>query len=198
MKKLNIDWSNHFVAFISSLVGILIAFQLNDFQENAKEHERLKVALQAIKAEIKTNLEIYRYNKDTIGNWLEYEEFIVSHSKPEGLLVSESELDFVKLLHAKRFSNNKLLGKKNDTLYIYSNNQFTLNATPKVGISSNNWEAAKSSAVLNYLDQPRMAALVQIYNWIQRDIGEDELAIYKMLVRKRYLHLKMHAIADIY
>jgi len=34
-----IDWLNHMIAFLSALLGIVIAFQLEDFQEDQKAQE---------------------------------------------------------------------------------------------------------------------------------------------------------------
>ena len=53
MKK--IDWLNHFVAFASSLLGILIAFQLDNWRESRGENEKMQIALQGIKKEIENN-----------------------------------------------------------------------------------------------------------------------------------------------
>jgi len=71
-----IDWLNHTVAFFSALLGILIAFQLEDYADNRKDNEELKSALNAIKNEINNNLNIYQTNVDQLGDWLEYWEVI--------------------------------------------------------------------------------------------------------------------------
>ena len=57
-KLSNIDWSNHIVAFFSALLGILIAFQLQDYQDDQKEEEELQITLEAIKKEIENNQNI--------------------------------------------------------------------------------------------------------------------------------------------
>lgn len=43
--KSKIDWVNHLIAFLSALLGILIAFQLEDYQEKQQEKEKLQIAL---------------------------------------------------------------------------------------------------------------------------------------------------------
>lgn len=70
MKK--IDWPNHTIAFVSALLGILIAFQLEYYREEHQEDEELRKALIIIKEEVENNLEIYKLNTDRLGKWFDY------------------------------------------------------------------------------------------------------------------------------
>jgi len=70
MKK--IDWSNHIIAFLSALLGILIAFRLEFIREEHQEQEQLDKALIVIKEEIENNLKIYKSNSDSICAWIDY------------------------------------------------------------------------------------------------------------------------------
>ena len=70
MKK--IDWPNHIIAFLSALLGILIAFRLEFLREEHQEQEQLEKALIVIKEEIENNLKIYKTNSDNICAWIDY------------------------------------------------------------------------------------------------------------------------------
>ena len=70
-----IDWRNHFVAFLSALLGILIAFQLEDYSDNKQKEEELEIIIKSIKVEIQNNLGIYETNVRRLSEWLEYYSF---------------------------------------------------------------------------------------------------------------------------
>lgn len=44
-----IDWRNHFVAFLSALLGIFIAFQLENWREGRIERERVSYCCQVFR-----------------------------------------------------------------------------------------------------------------------------------------------------
>jgi hypothetical protein len=67
-----IDWPNHIIAFVSALLGILIAFQLEYYREEHKEDEELSKALIIVKKKVENNLQIYKTNTDNLGHWLAY------------------------------------------------------------------------------------------------------------------------------
>jgi len=60
--KNKIDWLNHGIAFLAALLGILIAFQLDDYQEDQQRKKELQITLSSIKKEIESNRRIYRFN----------------------------------------------------------------------------------------------------------------------------------------
>ena len=55
-KKHNIDWLNHFVGLISVLLGVLIAFGLNSWNESRKEDRVIQTVLVNIQDEMENNL----------------------------------------------------------------------------------------------------------------------------------------------
>jgi len=55
MKK--IDWTNHFIEFITVVIGILLAFGLNALYESRKEAHIVNKHLEGIKQEIVLNSE---------------------------------------------------------------------------------------------------------------------------------------------
>ncbi len=70
MKK--IDWPNHIIAFLSALLGILIAFRLQYYRENQQERQQLDKAMIVIKEELENNLNIYRTNSEQLCRWVDY------------------------------------------------------------------------------------------------------------------------------
>jgi hypothetical protein len=78
-----IDWPNHIIAFFSALLGILIAFQMEDYREGKGESEELETAMRSIQLEIENNLKIYQWNTKELSNFLAYvnlNERVDSHS----------------------------------------------------------------------------------------------------------------------
>lgn len=199
MKKIKIDWPNHFIAFISSLLGILIAFQLQDWQEKRNENEKIEITLRSIKREIESDLKIYKTNADTIGQWLDYCNFIFDHQNRgvRGMLATEKRFISFQAKNQNRKEYIKFIKKYNDSLNLYD---FTLqlDVAPKSGLSTNNWEAAKSSGVLNNIDHSRMAVLTEIYYWINIDLGNSDSDFIKLQIKKRDNFDDLGEIMEIY
>ena len=135
----NIDWSNHIVAFFSALLGILIAFQLQDYQDDQKEEEELQITLEAIKKEIENNQNIYRTNIKTLTDFLDVYEAMDDKKGSVDIDVPAQE----------------------------------------TGISTSSWQAGIYSGILIRLDHGRLSKLTHIYEWIEKDIGLNELEFLK-------------------
>ncbi|MGE0587255.1 MAG: DUF6090 family protein [Cyclobacteriaceae bacterium] len=78
-RKRKIEWLNHFVGFVSVVLGVLMAFWLNSWNESRKESGSIETALQNIRNEIEKNLggmdSIIVKNKrqrDMLEEYLEY------------------------------------------------------------------------------------------------------------------------------
>ena len=54
-KRNKIEWLNHFVGFVSVVLGVLMAFWLNSWNESRKESDSIETALQNIRNEIEKN-----------------------------------------------------------------------------------------------------------------------------------------------
>ena len=177
-KLSNIDWSNHIVAFFSALLGILIAFQLQDYQDDQKEEEELQITLEAIKNEIENNQNIYRTNIKTLTNFLEFYEtidFVVTEFEFDDgeVAVSKDKFEKMKLESPDRFDDWKLKRQQNDSTLIFES--FDINIPGyEVIISTSSWQAGLYSGVLNRLDHSRLSKLTHIYKWIEKDIGLNE------------------------
>ncbi|PHN07910.1 hypothetical protein [Flavilitoribacter nigricans] len=50
-----IDWPNHLMAFISTLLGVWLAFSLGNYYEHQRERERMTVAMDNVRQEIRKN-----------------------------------------------------------------------------------------------------------------------------------------------
>lgn len=183
MKHFKVDWTNHIVGFVSTLLGIFIAFQLDDWQDRKAQEERIEITLGAIKKEVDSNIAIYKINISKLSQWIEYCEFIQNHSNENGEVIStESALNSIKIKNQHRFKDLKVLKKHNDSLNVYKID-LMLDVLPETDKSTNNWEAAKSSGILNYMDHSRMAQLTQIYDWINKDLGVSDSDIYKNIIK---------------
>ncbi|WP_296618980.1 hypothetical protein [Marivirga sp.] len=72
----NIDWKNHLISFLSALIGLVIAFRLEEYRENSEEMDRLETAYELVIKEIESNIKIYDDNVTEIGYWLIYYEAV--------------------------------------------------------------------------------------------------------------------------
>ncbi len=175
---LKIDWQNHFVGFVSTLLGIFIAFQLDDWQEVRKRTEHLQTTMDAIKKEVEKNLEIYEGNAK-LADFVEWYTFWNESSNDRGeLVVSERVFNAYKKKIPTRLAELKLVARK-DSMLIFKGDQFKFDVIPATAISTNNFETAKSPGILNFLDHERMNALTEMYNLINLDLGFKESEFYK-------------------
>ncbi|HEY0653924.1 MAG TPA: hypothetical protein VGD65_12385 [Chryseosolibacter sp.] len=170
-----IDWYNHLVAFVSTLLGIFIAFQLEDWKDNRKQEQALAVALDAIKKEVQANVKIYQTNVAALSEFLEYRKFYEEHSDAKGnLITSEKTLNRIRGNHPNRTRDLRVLRKLNDSINVYTGGRLIYDVLPVTGISAVNWKAASSSGLLTSLDHEKLSQLTDIYGWIERDMGMDE------------------------
>lgn len=180
--KKNIDWINHFVAFISSVVGIFIAFQLDDWQQNREEKEKERITLSAIKKELETNGEILKNNIKTISTWIDYQNFVARHDRVKGttdqIVCSPTQVNKLLDKTPRKLGDLKLVKMINDTLGIYFVGVIHLNISLQ-GISTNNWEAAKYSGILNNFDHDQISALTAIYSLLNKDLGFSANGLYE-------------------
>jgi len=205
MNNINrIDWRNHFVAFISTLLGIFIAFQLEDWRESRAEQNKVKHTFLSIKFEIEGNLTIYKTNVTKIRDFLEYIDFILNHSNDDKLIMKTLDYDVYKTKYPDRFEHVKLIRQLNDSLSEYTSS-INVDFIPLTGISTSNWEAAKSTGVLTLADASRVADLTYIYEWIYKDLGFTDSDFFKYFVsnEEKFMDLSQittnyKRLADIY
>ena len=92
--KNKIDWINHLIAFLSALLGILIAFQLEDYQDKQREKEELQITLTAVKNEVENNIKIYQTNIEQLSAWLDYYDLYALSMRKGDVEVNKFEFDF--------------------------------------------------------------------------------------------------------
>ena len=188
MKKKNrgIDWLNHAISFLSALIGIFIAFQLEDYKDSRRENEELKVTLAAVKSEIENNMAIYQSNIDSLSGWLEYYAVCKTVNDKGEIRVSRSVFDKMKSIAPKRFTTWTLKHIENDTMMIYNTGDasFVIDVDPKMSVSTSSWQAGLYSGALNRVDHDRLTKLNQIYDWTSKDIGLNEKDFYSNILSK--------------
>lgn len=113
-KGKKIDWLNHLIAFFSALLGILIAFQLENYREDLQEKREVKQVISIFKSEIENNLEIYRKNVNQIGGWLEYWK-LVKKGINEGIItIEKGYFDQLKKIQPERYTGWEILEDKDE------------------------------------------------------------------------------------
>ncbi len=176
-----IDWRNHFISFLSALIGILIAFQLEDYKNRKQETEELNITMTAIKSEIENNLKIYDRNIHVLSTWLELYNLVENKNKKGMIMVSKEKFATMMTdsLAKNRTGRWKVEHLKDSILLTIPDNRMLIDVLPEEGVSMSSWKAALSSGVINHLENQRLSQLTKIYEWTERDLGLDELAIYQ-------------------
>jgi len=173
-----IEWANHIIAFFSALLGILIAFQLDDYRDNRQENEKLQNSLHAIKNEIDNNLNIYKKNVDQLGPWFEYWKLISKADKDGLVTVKKNKFDSLNTKVSSRFKDWELIEQKNDSILVFlTTDDVVFDFIPQTGITVSGWSAALYSGIFNRLDSDLMIKLTLIYEWIEKDLGVSDREI---------------------
>ncbi len=177
-----VDWKNHIIAFFSALLGILIAFQLEDYRDDRQDKERLGITLNAIKKEIERNRIIYQTNVTKLSDFLEYFELRELTNEKGELKLNTNKFARMKAKRSDRYRNWILLKQQNDTTSIFDTHwTFIIDTAPESGVSTSSWQAGLYEGVLNRLDNNTLSQLTQIYEWVGKDIGLNEREFYENL-----------------
>lgn len=181
MNNTKIDWKNHSIAFLSSLLGLFIAFQIQDWQDKRRDNEKAIKTMRALKNELIYNKELLERQLESVSIWVENTEFFLEKSQHQELRENEiyatqKEIDSCIKRNVKftyRMKNIQLIKKVNDTLNIYKADWivFDISFHPLV---TNQWQAAKSSGALSYMQQEQLALFSKAYEWIEKDLGKKE------------------------
>jgi len=188
---MNIDWKNHIISFFSAVIGIAIAFRLEDYREDQEELERVQIAYDLVIKEIENNISIYEENVILMKSWLEYYDVIndlsssISNSK---IIPVKSYLtitmDSARIYRLKNYIVNLL----NDSLVQIQLNpklnpklqiDFSVDILPKKGIATSAWTSSVNSGIFTRLSPQRLSKLTEIFDWISNDLGQNEYAFYE-------------------
>ena len=91
---------NHLMGFLSVVLGVLLAFWLNDWNEDKKEQEQINIALINLKSELKLNLENSKVSLKENENQFNYMQAISSIVDDDfELTVDESVLDSIYMFY---------------------------------------------------------------------------------------------------
>lgn len=170
-KLKKIDWSNHTIGFVSTIIGILIAFQLEEWRENHDEQARIDKAELSLVTELQRNkagLEnVVKENHD----WLAYANFMFAHLRNDKLACTQQELDSISKVYPERFDNVTFLRKLNRTENLY-NFSFEVDRHFIFQIETDAWAAAKSSGILNFMEQENVFWYVKTYKELERKLND--------------------------
>lgn len=180
-KKPSVDWQNHIITFVSTIVGILIAFQLENWRENREEQNKINKAEVSLINELERNkigLEnIIKENK----HWLSYADFIFSHTHDDHLACSQRELDSVSKIYPSRFTRTTIIKPLNKTTNLYRMD-FRVDVPFIFQIETATWEAVKSSGTLNFIEQGNVFWYVKTYKELERRLSTlDERELMEKL-----------------
>lgn len=179
IRYFNADWKNHLVGFIVTLAGILIALQLQDWQETKKEKERIRIAMEAIKLELQANKETLQVGAEVYNEMKKVSKLVFNYYKNDSLLlVPVGYLDSLKTKNGELFSDFKIV-KKTPTHDVVKWS-VSLNFFPPK-LYFDNWEALKLSGLLHLMPHDRLTNLMRVYGELNRNysgIGQDELLLF--------------------
>ena len=157
--KNKIDWINHLIAFLSALLGILIAFQLEDYQDKQREKEELQITLTAVKNEVENNIKIYQTNIEQLSAWLDYYDLYALSMRKGDVEVNKFEFDILMSNSRKDSWNQKEM--VNDSILVVKaiSDLFIIDTAPITGISSSSWQAGLYSGSVNRLSYDNLSKL---------------------------------------
>ena len=198
--KTHIDWKNHLIAFLSALLGILIAFQLEDYRSRQNDLDNLDIAMSSIKNEIENNLAIYKSNTELLNDWLDY------YSLSE--LVNQNNEVTVSKPRYQELSNNPNQKDRyeNWVVVVETNDSVTLNVPengplidflPATDISTSSWYAAINSGLLTRVDNNVLNKLTSIYQWTEKDFGLDELDLFQLPINSEVSNTEEDSIDEL-
>ncbi len=162
-KIIKINWLDHFIGFISVLLGVLIAFGLNNQKETSNKEKAIKIALKNICEEMDKN----RHQIDSVQKHNMLSLKVLRKMMPyvdENFDVLERD-SVVQLIHD--YPDFRQLG--NDT---------TFEATLQfVYLSYTAWETAERTNVLSYMDYELVSDIAVLYDY-QADIDKKYQEVF--------------------
>ena len=175
-RKSRINWLDHSIGFMSALFGIFIAFQLQDYQDNNREKEKLNITLSAIKNETENNLMIYSRNIEILSDWLNYYQNAITIRNEREVKVRRADYERKRIRYPERYKNWELLRSENDSILVFSDKSgvIHIDILPETGVSTSSWQAGIYSGILNRLDSKKLVTLTKIYDWFSKDLGLDD------------------------
>lgn len=173
-----LDWGNHLLNFLATLFGVLLAFYLTNYQENRRDHQRLKAAKENILTEIKDNEKnAQNHLAETtkiLATLTAFKKFVTDQAQIVGTEVQvngfrKSFPDFFKVEDKKQI---------HDDLFEWEGS-FSLNMN-YLNVSDIAWQNAQAMDVLHLMDYGTTTALYSMYRY-QNDVVSDAAKAIDMI-----------------
>jgi hypothetical protein len=182
------DWTNHLIGFIATILGILIAFELQDWQETRKENEKLELGIQSLKLEITANRELIKSGLEKFKYFNGYTNLIVRHLKTDSTIIYPiSRWDSLISNYPDIFLESNIIKQvgPNDIEIKF---KVPVDFFPPK-IYTDNWEAVKSSGLLNTFPQDKLVKFIRLYSELNRNWTGSNVDDFLIYVRQ---HDAMH------
>lgn len=168
-----IDWPNHMMAFLSTLLGVWLAFYLGNYNENKIAHARMEVAMASVQEELQNNEENMKSHAAQMDSMLQavgaFSEMIDENMD---LIATEKQMDTF-LEEFGWFLSIQSKKPLRDSLFEYHGSlNLALNFS---GVSDIAWENTKLMDILHLVDTKTAFQLHSLYRHqdeVRRLIGE--------------------------
>lgn len=203
IKMFKADWNNHLIAFISTIFGIIIAFQLQNWQKEKIENERLQFGIESIKNEIKEDFDMLDKTIKTLEYYNGYTSFIEDHlNSDETIICTEATWDSLRNAYSNNDDQGSNLKLFVDQIFAEINIKRKLNNNsievefltpisffiPKIHTDS--WEAIKFSGLLTSLPYDKLTTLTRLYGELSRNNSGTTPDDFMIYVRNNNLDIK--------
>jgi len=179
-----IDWKNHAIGFIATIIGIIIGLNLDERQNENETQRRLRDFNKLINSEIKTNIA----NLDTLlDNSHKYElrlRFLVNKNIEDNVIhCTQKELDSVNNVRTRYpfiINYDKITVDKFRVYYAVSTFDFDYQNTV--------WESFKSTDLINNMAAEEITTLTNIYLDLvkkSKEINDRKEQIWKLTDGRR-------------
>jgi len=174
-KRRRIDWGNHLFNFLATLLGVLIAFYLANYQEHRREEVRLAAAMENIKAEISSNKRILEQHLDANSKQMRAlsaiapllnDENDITATEPQMTAIQEQFPGFYEVEERTYLR---------DSLYEW-NGSLSINFN-YLEVSDLAWRNAQNLNILHLVDFEVSSQLNELYFFQQEVLNEVQKAI---------------------
>jgi hypothetical protein len=190
VKKLNIDWSNHLITFIATLLGILVAFQLDDWNNTRRQDEAIRAAIGSLKSELEANFRIINDNLGRLPNFTGLNGAILKFRVSEipddlnvTLVCNRSQFDSLRSIYPDRIKEESVVRRKNSKVEF----QAPWDGFFPERLNFDNWDAVKSSGILYAFRHDQTIAFNRVYSHLQRNtagVNEDDIVLMQVQDKK--------------
>ena len=173
---IKIEWVNHSINFISVLLGVIIAFSLNNWGESKKEHKIVNTALLNIKNELDKNL----LNIDSIITSNQKQMDIIN----EYLTIMDEDLTYKLTQKERNDFENKYPGVLRDNDRI--NFEFDLYQLSDVA-----WSVAQQTGILSSTEYDLAFQLAETYD-LQQKTNQMDTELINSIRNFKYDRITFH------